>query len=223
VNRIRHQGKYYRAPRKVRQDAGLREVSSMNIDSLDTLLERLNCGDDDAAEQVFRAYEPYLRKVVRRLLPAELRAKFDSIDVVQSVYGDVLAAFREGGMRFTTAAQLRAFLIKATRNRFIDRVRQHRTAARLERPLAETESDRLPSSPQPRPSELAEAEEMWQRLLALCPPEHHELLRLRRQGATASEIAARIGMHAGSVRRVLRDLSVRLARSAAQTSGAGRP
>ena len=195
-------------------------MRTISIDSLDALLEQLNSGDDAAAEQVFIAYEPYLRKVVRRLLPAELRAKFDSIDVVQSVYGDVLAAFREGGMRFSTVAQLRAFLIKATRNRFIDRLRQHQTAARLEQPLGETAPDRLPSSPQPRPSEVAEAEELWQRLLALCPPEHHELLRLRRQGATASEIAARVGMHAGSVRRVLRDLSVRMACSQV-ASGAG--
>jgi RNA polymerase sigma-70 factor (ECF subfamily) len=191
------------------------------MDSLDELLEKLSSGDDAAAEQVFVRYEPYLRKVVRRLLPAELRSKFDSIDVVQSVYGDVLAAFREGGMRFTTAAQLRAFLIKATRNRFIDRVRQYRTAARLEQPFVETEPEHVPSSSQPRPSEIAVAEELWGRLLALCPPEHHQLLRLRRQGATASEIAAQVGMHAGSVRRVLRDLAVRLACSETATVKAG--
>lgn len=183
----------------------------MNVDSLDALLEKLNSGDDAAAEQVFVAYEPYLRKVVRRRLPAELRAKFDSIDVVQSVYGDLLSAFRAGGMRFGTAAQLRAFLIKATRNRFIDRVRQHQTAARLEQPLHETGPDHLPSSLQPRPSELVQAEELWERLLALCPPEHHRLLQLRRQGSTPIEIAAQTGLHAGSVRRILRDLALRLA------------
>jgi RNA polymerase sigma-70 factor (ECF subfamily) len=183
----------------------------MKIDSLDALLEKLNSGDDAAAEGAFVAYEPFLRKVVRRLLPAELRSKFDSIDVVQSVYGDVLTAFRAGGMRFGTAAQLRAFLIKATRNRFIDRVRQHRTAARLEKPLSEIDAARQVTSSRPRPSESAAAGELWERLLALCPPEHHQLLRLRRRGATAGEIAARVGMHEGSVRRVLRDLSVRLA------------
>jgi RNA polymerase sigma-70 factor (ECF subfamily) len=114
-------------------------------------------------------------------------------------------------MRFGTVSQLRAFLIRATRNRFIDRVRQHQTAVRLEQPLGETTDDGLPRSVQPRPSETAEADELWERLLALCPPEHHGLLRLRRRGATASEIAAQVGMHEGSVRRVLRELSVRLA------------
>ena len=197
-------------------------MKTIDVDSLAALLEKLNRGDHAAAEQVFQTYEPYLRKVVRRLLPSGLRAKFDSLDVVQSVCGDVLVAFREGGMRFTSVAQLRAFLIKATRNRFIDRVRQHQTAARLEQPLGETDPDRLPSSPQPRPSEVAEAAELWERLLTLCPPEHHQLLRLRRQGATVSEIAAQVGMHPGSIRRVLRDLSLRLARGQAAASEVAR-
>jgi RNA polymerase sigma-70 factor (ECF subfamily) len=190
-------------------------VKTMKDVSLDALLEQLNSGDHAAAELVFLAYEPYLRKVVRRLLPAELRAKFDSMDVVQSMYGDVLVAFREGGMRFATVAHLRAFLIKATRNRFLDRVRQHRIAARRELPQGETDLDRLPASPEPRPSEIAGAEELWERMLALCPLEHHQILRLRRQGATASEIAAQVGLHQGSVRRLLRDLSLRLACSQA--------
>jgi RNA polymerase sigma-70 factor (ECF subfamily) len=183
----------------------------VTVDSLDSLMEKLGDGDPAVAEQVFQAYEPYLRKVVRRLLPKGLRAKFDSVDVFQSVCGDVLVAFRAGGMRFASPAQLRAFLVKATRNRFIDRVRQHQTAARLEGPLARAPDEQLPQSPQPRPSEAAMAGELWERLLALCPPEHHRLLRLRRGGATASEIASEVGMHEGSVRRVLRDLSVRLA------------
>ena len=183
----------------------------MHLDSLDQLLDRLNCGDAAAAERAFVEYEPYLRKVVRRLLPARLRSKFDSVDVVQSVYGDVLVAFRDGGMRFGSVAQLRAFLIRATRNRFIDRVRQHGAAARVEVPLEEATGDGLPRSPRPRPSEAAQAEELWERLLAVCPPEHHGLLALRRRGATSQEIAAQVGMHEGSVRRVLRGLSVRLA------------
>src|SRR5437016_13304720 len=100
----------------------------MNDDALSALLDKLCTGDDVAAEQVFLAYEPYLRVVVRRLLPSHLRPKFDSVDVVQSVWADVLYGVREAGWRFQSAAQLRAFLVNATRHRFIDRVRQHRRA-----------------------------------------------------------------------------------------------
>jgi RNA polymerase sigma-70 factor (ECF subfamily) len=187
-------------------------VIFMRIDSLESPLDQLNHGSDEAAERAFIAYEPYLRKVVRRLLPANLRAKFDSIDVVQSVYCDVLSAFRDRGMKFDNMAQLRAFLVAATRNRFIDRFRQHRNAARLETPLAD-ESAPLRSA-QPRPSESAVAAELWQRLVALCPPEHQALLELRRGGASAAEIATELGIHEGSVRRILRGLSLRLACSA---------
>ena len=192
----------------------------MNVDSLDSLLENLNSGDGAAAEQAFVTYEPYLRKVVRRLLPAELRGKFDSIDVVQSIYCDVFCAFREGGMRFANVAQLRAFLIKATRNRFIDRVRQYRAASQREQPMPQT-GGLIASAREPRPSESAAAQELWERLLELCPPEHHQLLQLRRRGASAGEIAEQVGMHEGSVRRVLRELSVRLACLGGATQTAG--
>jgi RNA polymerase sigma-70 factor (ECF subfamily) len=183
----------------------------MSAEPLQALLERLCKGDDQAAEQVFRTYEPYLRKVVRRQLPARLRAKFDSLDIVQSVWADVLDGFRRAGWRFEDAEHLRAFLVKATRHRFIDRYRQHQRALERERPLADHAGEAGPVSPAPGPSEVARADDLWDKLLALCPPEHHEVLRLKRQGLEAPEIAARTGLHEDSVRRLLRQLARRLA------------
>src|SRR5437773_7351112 len=144
----------------------------MNADPLDDLLGKLCTGDEAAAEQVFVTYEPYLRLVVRRLLPARLRPKFDSVDIVQSVWADVLHGFRESGYRFESAAQLRAFLIKATRNRFIDRVRQHKGLVDREQPLEQLDPEALAAPTDPRPSQVAQAEELWEQMLALCPPAH---------------------------------------------------
>jgi RNA polymerase sigma-70 factor (ECF subfamily) len=174
------------------------------------LLDKLCAGDAAAAEQVFRAYEPYLRLVVRRQLSARLRSKFDSIDVVQSIWADVLRGFREADWRFTDEAQLKAFLIKATRNRFLDRLRQHQTALRREHPLVEGDSDGMPAARQPQPSEEAQAAELWQQMLTLCPPAHREILRLKRQGVALAEIATRTGLHESSVRRIIYDLARRL-------------
>ena len=178
---------------------------------LQTLLDQLCKGDEEVAEKVFLAYEPYLRKVVRRQLPARLRAKFDSMDVVQSVWADVLVGFRDAGWRFPSVGHLRAFLVTATRNRFIDRVRRHHTALEREHAVPMSTLAELSPSAAPPASEVAQADDLWEQMLALCPPDHRELLHLRRQGFSLDEIAARTGLHEGSVRRILRTLARQLA------------
>jgi RNA polymerase sigma factor (sigma-70 family) len=196
----------------------------MSRDPLDELIERLNKGDMSAAERAFLAYEPYLRMAVRRRLNGPLRAKFDSADIVQSVWADVLAGFRTAGWQFTDRSHLRAFLVKVARNRLIDRRRQHHHAIEKERALAETSLDQLPAADLPRPSEIAQGNELWNAILERCTPAHREILTLKRQGLLLAEIAARTGFHEGSIRRILYELARRLAvsrRTAQRKAGAG--
>jgi RNA polymerase sigma factor (sigma-70 family) len=161
----------------------------MNADALDTLLEQLTNGETDAAEKVFLTFEPVLRMMVRRRLTPRLRAKFDSMDVVQSVWADVLKGFREVGWQFTDRDHLRAFLAKVTYNHFVKQCRQHSRAIEREQPFSGDEQPgRLPSD-QPRPSEVVQADELWEMLMDLCPPAHRELLQLKRQGFPLAEIA----------------------------------
>jgi RNA polymerase sigma-70 factor (ECF subfamily) len=188
----------------------------MTDDPLDALLEKLATGDLAAAEQVFVAYEPYLRMVVRRCLPGRLRAKFDSIDVVQSVWVHVLRGLRQRRWQFLDKPHLCAFLVQVARRRLTTRLRHHHTALEREQSWGTNLEELLPSG-QPEPGEIAQADELWQRILALCPAEHHTLLHLRRTGMTLVEIAARTGMHEGSVRRVLRRLARQLAGSTEPT------
>ena len=183
----------------------------MTHQPLDSLLEKLCNGDPAAAERVFLTFEPYLRMVVRKKLPARLRAKFDSMDVVQSVWADVLRGFREAGWHFADEAHLRAFLVKLTRNRFIDHLRRHRTAVAREHPLGDLAPADEPLSPLPSPSELVQADELAERMLALCSPAHREIVRLRMRGIPVAEIATRPGLHVGSVHRILQDLACRVA------------
>ena len=195
----------------------------MNGEPLDELVERLNEGDLDAAERVFLAYEPHLRMAVSRQLNGALRAKLDSMDIVQAVWAEVLSGLRDANWHFADRGQLRAFLLTLARNRLIDRRRHFRPALERERPLGEANSRDLPDPGQPRPSEVARGRELWARMLEDCPPAHRELLRLKRQGLPLAEIAARTGLHAGSVRRVLYDLARRMARDrAAAPSEPGR-
>jgi RNA polymerase sigma factor (sigma-70 family) len=193
----------------------------MSVEHLDELIEKLNGGDVEAAERAFLAYEPYLRMAIRRQLSGPLRSKLDTMDIVQSVWADVLGGFRAAGWRFTDRSHLRAFLMKVARNRLIDRRRQHHRAIEQERPLDPSMVD-LPIARQPRPSEVAQEHELWKRILDECSPCHREILVLKRQGLPNAEIAKRTGLHEGSVRRILYDLARRLS-IPRRSSGAASP
>src|SRR6516165_7534387 len=111
----------------------------MHTPSLDTLLEKLARGESEAAERVFREYEPFLRAMVRRRLTPMLRAKFDSMDVVQSAWADVLEGYREEGWQFTDQSHLRAFLARVTYNHFATLCRRNRAALEHEQVVDEAE------------------------------------------------------------------------------------
>ncbi len=180
-------------------------------DALDTLLERLTRGEMEAAGEVYRTFEPVLRVMVRRRLSPRLRAKFDSKDVVQSAWADVLRGFRAEGWRFSDREHLRAYLARVTYNHLVNSCRRHTLMMEHEQPLSDVEQPGLPPSAQPRPSELAQADELWELLVGLCPPAHRKLLQLKRQGFALAEIAAQTGLHESSVRRIVYDLARRLA------------
>jgi RNA polymerase sigma factor (sigma-70 family) len=190
----------------------------MSDDSLDTMLEKLTQGESAAAEQLFRNFEPFLRAMVRRRLSPPLRSKFDSVDVVQSVWAEVLAGFRERQWEFKDQAALKSFLARVTYNKFVTECRRNSTALEHERPLSPEATEQLATSAQPRPSQVVQADELWETLMKLCPPGHRQILELKRQGLHLSEIAARVGLHEGSVRRILYDLAKRLAATREEAS-----
>jgi RNA polymerase sigma factor (sigma-70 family) len=179
----------------------------MSDSLLAQLLEKLREGDSDAADGIFRQYEPYLRMVVRRKISPALRAKFDSVDVIQSVWADLFQGFRDARWSFEDPSKLKAFLITAARNRLIDYVRRNRHAVGNNvsgLPVEEAATD------DPRPSELIQADDVWQQLLSLCSDEHKAIVELKRRGLSLDEIAERTKYHKSSVRRILYDLSRKL-------------
>lgn len=181
-------------------------------DPLNSLLEKLVSGDDAAASEVFIKYEPYLRMVVRKNLTPSLRTKFDSMDIVQSVWADLVHGFREAGWRFVDVQHLQAFLVQLTKHRFIDRLRRHKTALARERHDNQSGWENALLANDPRPDDLAQVDDLWKSIMKLCPPEHREILQMKRDGALNADVAARTGLHEGSVRRILCNVAQKLAR-----------
>ncbi len=182
----------------------------MPTDPLDDVLAQLRRGEVAAADALFQAYAPYLRAIIRRQLSDRLRPHFDSADVVQSVWVQVVRQLGRDGWAVGNADQLRGLLATIARRRLCTRARHFGSEAEIERPDA-AGWDAVPQSRYARPSETAQAEDLWEQMLRVCPPEHHAVLRLRREGLLLDEIAERTGLHEGSVRRILRQVARELA------------
>ena len=91
------------------------------------------------------------------------------MDVVQSAWADVLKGFHAEGWQFNDRDHLRAYLARVTYNHFAKNCRQNSHAMQLEQPFLGGEPPGLPPSEQPRPSELAQADELWELLMNPCP------------------------------------------------------
>jgi RNA polymerase sigma-70 factor (ECF subfamily) len=185
---------------------------------IESVLTRLGRGDVSAAGQLYGAYAAYVRAVVRRRFAAHLRAQFDSADVAQSVWAQVVR--RAGtGWQINTEPELRALLAVIARRRLA-------TRARTARPPESGGDSALAAAParhQSSPSQVACATDLWDRMLRLCPAEHRDILRLRRDGLPLAEVAARTGFHEGTVRRILRRLFRELAVGDAPTDESDGP
>jgi RNA polymerase sigma-70 factor (ECF subfamily) len=131
----------------------------------------------------------------------------------------LIRGFRDAGWRFADAAHLRAFLIRLTRHRFIDRLRRHQYSIAHGQSLTNKNWENAVLATDPQPEEVAEAEELWKEILLLCPPEHREILRLKREGALTADVATKTGLHEGSVRRILCNLARRMAKNRGSDEG----
>lgn len=189
-------------------------------------LSRIQEGDQDAARELLARYEAEVRLVVRRQLPRLLRSRFDSLDFLQSVWGDFFQRIKHGPAEFTDSRHLVAFLARAAKNKVID---QYRRAASLKQDMHREEpiwSDgsraRELEAAGATPSQVAEAHEAFDRLLELVPAERKRVLELKAGGLSSREIGERLGISERTVQRVLEDLRRRAHLEVDDDDGAGR-
>ena len=174
---------------------------------LEGLLRRAAQGSDEAAQELVTRYGEHIRRSVRRRLPQQLRATFDSLDLVQDVWASFFAALPQPA-QFADAEQLIAFLTAVARNKVVDVVRRQLPSGR---PLAAPERQApcgdgvALAAPEPSPSAVLIGEETWERLLRGQPPVHRRILMLLREGRSQTEIAEKVVISAKTVQRVIRN------------------
>jgi RNA polymerase sigma factor (sigma-70 family) len=184
-------------------------------DDFAVLMERVRQGCPEAIRELLDRYGGHIRQVVRQRLHQRLRPQFDSLDFQQ----DVWASFFGGDpnrYRFECPEALVRFLCEIAHNKVVEMIRQRLLSAKRdvnrERPLDHVYFE--PVAPEvaarhPSPSQLAMANEKWERLLHKQPPHFRRILQLLRQGYTHLEIAKKLQLDPKTVQRFLQSLKER--------------
>lgn len=179
-----------------------------NAVSFTELIQRVRSGDEAAAEELVRTYEPHVRRAVRiRMRQPRLRQLVDSMDICQSVMGRFFVRAATGQFRLETPQQLVALLVKMSENRIRDWQRRQVTQRRDVR--REVLLSRLPEGVQiPDRDHADETEpspgEMLDRLLREMPERERRLARQKLSGRSWDDIAKREGKSPDALRMRLR-------------------
>ena len=171
-------------------------------DPFHELLRLVRTGDEAAAAELVRKYEPMIRFEARlRLTDPRIRRLVDSLDVCQSVLASFFVRAAAGQYDLERPEQLVGLLVTMVRNKVASQARRQRRHAddgqRDE--LADVET--LASSADP--SRRLEGQELLHEVQKRLSREERELVALRGQGQTWSEIAAQTGGTAEGKRKQL--------------------
>jgi len=182
------------------------------------LFARARAGDQAAWEELFHTCYPKVVRVVRRKLDRPLRTLYDSTDFASDVMKSLAANLDR--LDFPSLHSLMAFLAQAAEQKVIDEYRRRHTLKRdvsRERALVTGDgSDLRPvtlASADPTASQVAQASETRERLMAGQQESERAIIELKRQGYTNSEIAERTGWHLRQVQRFFKKLLDSLHRS----------
>jgi RNA polymerase sigma factor (sigma-70 family) len=157
------------------------------------VLERARSGDAEAITQLVEEYEPQIRRVARRRLGPELRAAFDSMDIVQSVHGSLLLCLRRNKYTFAGPQDLIALAVTMVKRKVA------RKAARMqrEREIMHLLALLLSRAKAGRAGKLVER---LRDLLETLDPFDRQLLELYLEGHSTVEAAQILGVDPNSLR-----------------------
>lgn len=174
------------------------------------LIEQVRAGSQQAAWTLVEKYSRHVQRFVRRSLHQRLRSKFDSLDFVQIVWGSFFRCpERLHGM--VKVEQLIAYLATLARFKVLGEVRRRLQTEKYnlnrEEPMSQQDcATAEPVSLTPTPSAVAVAKERWELLLADEPDHVRQIVELRLQGTTYTEIADHLKIHERTARKTIKRL-----------------
>ena len=179
-------------------------------DEFRSLMTRVQTGCPDAARELFDRYGEHIRRIVRRKLHQGLRSQYDSIDFTQDVWASFFAGPQER-RTFDTPESLVAFLsnmvftkvARAYRRGF--QTKKYNLSGKQSLNADGPDGEPAPEPPLrgPTPSQVAIANEQWERMNDGQPDRFRLMLELLREGYNYQEVAERTGLHPKAIQRWL--------------------
>jgi RNA polymerase sigma factor (sigma-70 family) len=172
-----------------------------------TLIQRVKAGDEAAATELVRQYEPEIRRHIRfRLTDPEIRRFLDSMDICQSVMAQLFRNLATGRWEMEDSRQLRKLLKLMVANKILDHGRKQRTSRAAAGGRVGEGSSVLATLADPDaspPSEILAEQEILGLIRDRLPPRERLLLELRLSGHGWPEIAAQVQGQPEALRKQL--------------------
>jgi RNA polymerase sigma-70 factor (ECF subfamily) len=165
------------------------------------LIGRVRAGDQAAAAELVRRYEPTIRRTIRvRLRDPRLGRLLDSMDICQSVFASFFVRAALGQYELDQPEQLLKLLTRMARNKLANQAHHQRAGRRDYRRLVGTADAGPVAAPCPSPSDQVAAQELIQEACRRLSPEERQLLELRQQGKDWHEIGAMLKANPDALR-----------------------
>lgn len=170
------------------------------------LIQRVRSGDPQAAEDLVRQYEPYVKRVIRiRMEDRRLGRLFDSMDFCQSVLASFFARVSAGQFDLREPEQLVALLRKMVMNKVASASRKQRQKRRDQHRQTELETGMINelAGSDPTPSQIVANKDLVSQVRKRLSEEEQQIADLRAQGMAWEEVAAKVGGNAQARRMQL--------------------
>jgi RNA polymerase sigma-70 factor (ECF subfamily) len=199
-----------RRPETFEKSAADASGPAADVDNTDAarfadLIRRVRAGDEGAAAELVRLYEPAIRRVVRvHLRDPRLRRVLDSTDVCQSVLATFFVRANLGQFELDTPESLLGLLASIARHKVTNVARKQQAARRdYRRELILGERDGQVRAAQSDPGEQAAARELLAKVRERLSDDERQMAERRGRGDSWAEIAAAHGGSPESARKKL--------------------
>jgi RNA polymerase sigma-70 factor (ECF subfamily) len=168
------------------------------------LISRVRAGDPQAAEQLFRQFEPHVRRAIRiRLVDQRLRRVIDSSDICQSVFGSFFVRVALGQYDLNDPQQAIRLLVDMGRKKLIAQERKERALRRDFRRAESAEAAETAPAREDTPSRQVALRELVDEVRKRLSDEERQLAEDRALGRGWDQIAADHGGSAEALRKKL--------------------